>query len=121
MKIDFNKLEEIPNQNYKDGEGVTKIRSYSDGFNKIMLGYLEPGCSIGYHVQDNSSEVIFILKGLAHCRFDDEDINLSEGQCLYCPPGHSHSLGNASSNETLEYYAVVNSLPDIGLLKSFLL
>ena len=72
-----------------------------------MLGTLEPGCTIGYHCHDTSSEIIYILSGLARCLYDDGEETLTPGQAHYCPKGHSHSLINASETEPLNYFAVV--------------
>ncbi|MBQ6068250.1 MAG: cupin domain-containing protein [Bacteroidales bacterium] len=107
MVIDFDKIEmeEIPH--FKGGEGVTKSRMLFDGTNKIMRGMLEPGCTIGYHCHDTSSEMIYILSGEARCLYDDGEERLVPGQCHYCPKGHGHSLINASATETLTYFAVV--------------
>ena len=97
MVIDFENIELSVQPHFKGGEGVTKSRMFFDGVNKIMRGMLEPGCTIGYHCHETSSEMIYILSGEARCLYDDGD----------CPKGHSHSLINASETETLVYFAVV--------------
>lgn len=107
MVIDFNNIELSLLPNFKGGEGVTKTRIVNDGTNKIMLGTLEPGCTIGYHCHDTSSEIIYILSGLARCLYDNGEETLTPGQAHYCPKGHSHSLINASETEPLNYFAVV--------------
>lgn len=107
MLIDFDKIEETVTPRFKGGEGDTRSRQVFDGVNKIMRGTLMPGCSIGYHCHDTSSEMILILSGEARCLYDDGEERLHAGQCHYCPKGHSHSLINASANEPLVYFAVV--------------
>ena len=107
MVIDFNDIELTVIPHFKGGEGDTKSRMVFDGMNKIMHGTLEPGCTIGYHQHETSSEVIYILSGEARCLYDDGEEHLSAGQCHYCPKGHSHSLINASGVEPLVYLAVV--------------
>ena len=61
MVIDFNKIDEVANPNFKGGEGDTMFRTFNDGTNKIMRGRLEVGCSIGNHSHETNSEIIFIL------------------------------------------------------------
>ena len=113
MKIDFNLIEEVANPQFKGGEGDTMFRTFNDGMNKIMLGRLEPGCSIGYHRHETNSEIIFVLSGEARCRYDDGepgvrvDEKLVPGQCHYCPKGHAHALVNASPTNPLTFYAIV--------------
>lgn len=107
MVIDFSNIELSVMPHFKGGEGDTKSRIFFDGMNKIMLGCLDPGCTIGYHIHDTSSEIIYILGGQARCLYDDGEELLSPGQCHYCPKGHSHSLINASATEPLTYFAIV--------------
>ena len=110
MVIDFNKIEEVANPQFKGGEGDTMFRTFNDGQNKIMRGRLEVGCSIGFHKHETNSEIIFILSGEARCLYDDGEERLVPGQCHYCPLGHSHSLINASSTEPLVFFAIVPEL-----------
>lgn len=107
MVIDFENIELNPQPHFKGGEGVAQMRTYFDGTNKIMRGRLDPGSTIGYHLHDTSSEIIFIVSGQARCLYDDGQELLGPGQCHYCPKDHSHSLINASPSEPLVYLAVV--------------
>ena len=107
MIIDFEKIELSVMPHFKGGEGETRSHIFFDGTNKIMRGMLKPGCTIGYHCHETSSEMIFIISGEAKCLYDDGEELLKPGQCHYCPKGHSHSLINASATEDLCYYAVV--------------
>ncbi len=110
MVIDFNKIPEIANPQFKGGEGDTLFRTFNDGTNKIMRGRLEVGCSIGYHHHETNSEIIYILSGEALCRYDDGEERLSAGQCHYCPCSHAHALINASTTEPLIFLAIVPEL-----------
>ena len=110
MVIDFNKIIEVANPQFKGGDGNTMFRTFNDGQNKIMRGRLEVGCSIGYHKHETNSEIILILSGEARCLYDDVEERLVPGQCHYCPVGHSHSLINASDTEPLTFFAIVPEL-----------
>lgn len=107
MVLDFNKIDEVANPQFKGGEGETWFRTFNDGVNKIMRGRLEPGCSIGLHSHETNSEIILVLSGEAKCLYDDGEERLVAGQCHYCPCGHAHSLINASASEALTFFAIV--------------
>ena len=122
MVIDFSKIEETATPAFKGGEGITRMRTQNDGLNKIMYGRLDVGCSIGFHLHEANSEVIYITRGTARCLYDGGERDQSgantvteerlvAGQCHYCPRGHSHGLINASTDEPLEYFAVVAEQP----------
>ncbi len=111
MKIDFSSIEENVVPNFKGGDGSTCMRTFFDGLNKIMMGRLEVGCSIGYHKHEANSEAIYITSGVARCLYDDGEERLVAGDCTYCPRGHSHGLINASNSEPLEYFAIVAEQP----------
>ena len=74
--------------------------------NKILHGTLIPGATIGEHLHDTNSEVIYILRGHGSVLYDGEKHPISEGQCHYCPKGHRHSLIN-DSDADLVFFAVI--------------
>ena len=106
MLIEFDKIAESVMPNFKDGEGSLCAKMFTDENNKILLGRLSPGSSIGMHTHDDSSEIIYILKGSGCVLFGDTKEALTEGSCHYCPMGQSHSLINDSDAE-LAFLAVV--------------
>ena len=106
MKIDFNELPLNVAANFKGGEGEYVSRRFVDENNKIMLGTLEPGSSIGYHIHDTDSEIMYFLEGEASVLTDSGEEKLLPGQAHYCPMGHSHSLINRG-NVPLVFVAVV--------------
>lgn len=106
MIIDFEKIAEQQLPNFKGGEKSYNKRGFEDELNRIMLGRLEPGASIGMHTHESDSEVIFIKSGKATVCCDGETELLQAGQCHYCPMGHEHSMTN-DSDEDLVFYAVV--------------
>ena len=63
MKLEFAHMEEEAFFRFKGGEGVTRARMFVDGHNRIMRGRLEPGCSIGLHTHEGSSEIVYVLSG----------------------------------------------------------
>lgn len=106
MIIDFKAMEEKRLGRFKDGQGDTIARMYTDERGKIMYGRLEPGSSIGFHKHETSSEVIYILSGKASFLYDEGTEEVDAGACHYCPKGHSHSMRN-KGKEDLIFFAVV--------------
>ncbi|MBR5086578.1 MAG: cupin domain-containing protein [Muribaculaceae bacterium] len=106
MIIDFSSLPLNVAANFKGGEKEYKSRRFVDENNKIMLGTLEPGASIGYHSHDTDSEIMYFLEGEATVLTDNGEEKLLPGQAHYCPMGHSHSLIN-NGVEPLVFVAVV--------------
>ena len=106
MIIDFNDLPLNVAANLKGGEGEYVSRRFVDENNKIMLGTLEPGSSIGYHSHDTDSEIMYFLEGEATVLTDEGEEKLLPGQAHYCPKGSSHSLMNRG-NVTLKFVAIV--------------
>ena len=99
--------------NFKGGEKEFAANMFFDGTNRIFKGRLIPGATIGMHTHDDSCEVIFILDGKGTIverepGSETETVSpVSEGDCLYCPKGHSHSLQNTADEGDLIFYAVV--------------
>ena len=106
MQVDFSKIEVKALKNFKGGEGELRAQRYVDDLNKIMHAILPSGSSIGEHVHEDSSEIIYIMSGHGSVIDDGVRKPLEAGMCHYCPKGHSHSVINDSDGE-LEVFAVV--------------
>lgn len=106
MKINFKEMPDTVLPRFKGGEGQMVAKMYTDADNKILLGTLAPGCTVGLHAHQGSSEIIYILSGTGHVLCDGEFEPLAPGDCHYCPQGHDHSLRNNSSGD-LVFLAVV--------------
>lgn len=106
MIIRFDEMELTVLPGFKGGEKEYQAKMFFDGANRIMLGRLIPGASIGMHTHEDSSETIFIISGKGVTIEDGQTREIKAGDCLYCPKGHTHSLIN-DSEDNLEFYAVV--------------
>lgn len=106
MLIQFDLMENTVLPNFYGGDGEMVAKMFRDGQNKILKGTLAPGCNIGLHRHETSSEIIFILSGEGNVVFDDHSEPLLAGDCHYCPKGHEHALRN-DGNVDLVFYAVV--------------
>ena len=72
-------------------------------FSKITLN---PGCSIGFHIHDNDSELFYILNGTAEYNDNGEIKTVTAGDVTICPAGTGHGIEN-TSDETVEFMAVI--------------
>lgn len=106
MIIDYDKMQETVIENFIGGEKHINAKMFVDEKNRILLGKLIPGASIGMHSHDTSSEIIYFLKGRGKVLTDAGEEAVCAGMCHYCPKGHSHSLINSGSDD-LEFFAVV--------------
>lgn len=106
MIIDYGKIEEKAIANFKGGEKTFNVKMFTDENNKIMMGRLEPGASIGLHTHEGNSEIILISEGKGKVLYNGEYLALKAGDVHYCPMGQEHSLIN-DSNEDLKFFAVV--------------
>jgi quercetin dioxygenase-like cupin family protein len=107
MIIDLNKLPIKTMVNFNGGEKEFSAHMFIDeAGNKIFIGKLIPGASIGLHTHETSCEVIYVLKGTGKVLYEDEEYKVEAGLCHYCPKGKKHSLIN-DSNEDLDFFAVV--------------
>ncbi len=106
MLINFEQIPETVIPKMRGGEGQMVARMHTDEKNKIMRGLLAPGCTIGLHTHETSSEIIYILSGTGKVLYDGAYEPLSAGSVHYCPKGHGHSLIN-DSEEDLIFFAVI--------------
>ncbi|TGX80664.1 cupin domain-containing protein [Palleniella muris] len=108
MVIDFNTMEAEEFRNFKGGEKELSAKMFWDGTNRIFKGSLCPGASIGEHLHDTNSEILFVIKGEGTIIDDGIASPVKEGQCVYCPKGHSHSLVNTGEEDLIFYAAIPN-------------
>lgn len=106
MIIKFDEMKEEALMKFKGGEGELCTRNHVDADNKIMMSRLRPGASSGYHAHEKNSEIVYILSGKGHFRYDDATETVKAGDVHYCPMGHSHGMFNDGEDD-LVYFAIV--------------
>lgn len=99
MILDWTNIPEQTMPNFKGGEGVTYARMFFDGKNRIMLGRLPVGSTIGMHTHETNSEIMHVLSGAARVIMDGEELIIPAGQTHYCPKGHTHTTMCAGDEE----------------------
>ena len=107
MVINYDTIVQKQNPNFKGGEGMTRIRAFTDGVNKIMQVTLEPGAAIGLHIHESDCEIIYVISGKGTVLYDGAYETVLPGQAHYCPKGHEHSLMNKETDADLVVFAVV--------------
>ena len=90
MILDLMNQPEQAMPNFKGGEGIAWVRMFFDGQNRILMGRIQPGCSIGMHTHETNSEIMHVLSGTARVIIDGQVEIVSAGQTHYCPKGHTH-------------------------------
>ena len=91
MILDLMNQPEQEMPHFKGGEGSAFVRMFFDGMNRVMLGRLPAGSSIGMHTHETNSEVMHVLGGTARVIMDGETEIVPAGQTHYCPKGHTHT------------------------------
>lgn len=106
MILSFNDLPEKVIPRFHGGEKEARARAFADGRNRIMLGTLVPGASIGPHRHETNSEIVYIIIGTGTAWMDGGTEPLRPGVCHYCPMGHEHGMIN-DGDEDLVIFTVV--------------
>ena len=100
-------------EHMRDGKGTVQLTSFIESdaelcgkgrlFSKITL---QPGCSIGFHIHENDSELFYFMTGTGLYSDNGEMKTVSAGDVALCPAGTGHSIENNGS-EVLELVAVI--------------
>lgn len=100
-------------EHMRDGDGTAMLTKLINDpselndkgrlFSKITL---EPGCSIGFHIHENDSELFYFLRGTGEYSDNGEICTVGPGDVAICPVGTGHSIANRG-DETLELVAVI--------------
>lgn len=99
-------------ENMRGGNGVVEITNFvtpaelNDKGRLFANITLRPGCSIGYHVHENDSEIFYLMKGEALYNDNGVEHILTAGDVMVCPAGTGHSIANNDS-EDVEVCAVI--------------
>lgn len=106
MLLNFEMIPETVIPRFHGGEKEARSHMFRDADNKIMIGLLAPGASIGRHVHETNSEIVYIVSGRGKAWFDDTVEELVPGLCHYCPRGHEHGMFN-DGEENLVIFSVI--------------
>ena len=99
-------------ENMRGGNGTVELTNFvtpADMNDKGRLFAnitLQPGCSIGYHVHENDTELFYLIKGDVLYNDNGTEHVLTAGDVMICPAGTGHSIAN-NGTETAEVCAVI--------------
>ena len=99
-------------ENMRGGNGTVELTNFvtpaemNDKGRLFANITLKPGCSIGYHVHENDTELFYLMKGTVLYNDNGTEYTLSAGDVMICPAGTGHSIAN-NGEETAEVCAVI--------------
>lgn len=70
FEYDENNLDKF--ENFKGGEKYIEAKMYFDGLNRFMIGHIPTGGSVGEHVHETNSEVIYVISGNGYVIYDGQ-------------------------------------------------
>jgi hypothetical protein len=100
------------------GRGEVRVWSLMDGalppFDCVLGCELDPGGSVGVHVQDRCSEVVIVTEGHGEARVGAGTIALTPGTVVRLPLGEKLALSNGSEVDVMRYLIVKVALSSAG-------
>ena len=106
MIFRYHEQEEVAQPHFKGGEKELWTKLHADENNKILLGRLKPGATVGEHRHEGTSEVIYAISGKAVVVDDGVRVEIEAGEGHYCEEGHTHAVINEGP-EDFVFFAVV--------------
>lgn len=106
MIINFNEISETEIQHMNNGDGFIGAKMMMTPESKVMYQRLPAGSSIGRHKQTNGSETNYIISGTGTQICDGVEEVFSEGMCIYCPKGSSHSITNTGNSDLILFSVI---------------
>lgn len=102
----------VYNEKMRGGNGTVEITNFATPAELNDKGRLfanitlNPGCSIGYHVHENESELFYLIKGEAIYNDNGTEYPVTAGDVMVCPAGSGHAVAN-NGTEVVELCAVI--------------
>ena len=73
-------------------------------FSRIELA---PGCSIGYHMHENETELFYFASGSGRANDDGVWFDVAAGDAMSTSNGHSHAVENTGSEPLVLLAAII--------------
>ena len=102
----------IYNEKMRGGNGTVEITSFATPEELNNKGRLfanitlNPGCSIGFHIHENESELFYVMKGDVLYNDNGTECVLGAGDVMVCPAGTGHGIA-CHGEEAAEVCAVI--------------
>ena len=99
-------------ENMRGGNGTVEITNFASPEELNNKGRLfanitlNPGCSIGFHMHENESELFYVMKGEVLYNDNGTECTMRAGDVMLCPAGTGHAIAN-NGEENAEICAVI--------------
>jgi len=97
-------------ENMRGGDGAAKLTALAPDLPENLRLFseirLDPGCSIGYHVHENETELFYFISGSGVVMDGEDEIKISAGDTMATPSGSGHSVKNDGAGP-LVFVAVI--------------
>ena len=97
--------------NMRGGNGTVELRALAPELPAMLRLFsrieLAPGCSIGYHVHENETELFYFVSGSGRACDDGNWREISAGDAMATPSGHGHAVENTGSEPLVLVAAIV--------------
>ena len=100
------------NEKMRGGNGTVEITNFATPEELNNKGRLfanitlNPGCSIGFHMHENESELFYVMKGEVLYNDNGVECVLGAGDVMVCPAGTGHGIA-CNGDKTAEVCAVI--------------
>ena len=95
----------------RGGEGhaeITKLSNELPGGVRLFAQIrLQPGCSIGYHIHENETEMFAFVSGCGRVKDDETERDVKAGDSMLTFPGHGHAVMNTGDEDLILIAAIV--------------
>ena len=92
------------------GQGAVRVWALTatpaPPFTAVLACELEPAGSVGAHVQEQYPEIVIGISGSGIVKVNDVPIAFSAGRVVELAQGHTLSISNGSSSESLRYLII---------------
>ena len=111
--VTIHKGQPDPRRDLFGGRGVVQVWDLLADYTKMPAPFaavlsceLEPGGSVGRHLQEHFPELVIGLAGDGEANVDGRELSLAPGDVVYLPLGSVLALRNRSETEPLAYLIV---------------
>jgi glyoxylate utilization-related uncharacterized protein len=92
------------------GRGTVRVWNLSPTpmppFTALLACELDPGGSVGAHVQQEFPETLIVIEGHGEAKVSEEPVALAPGVVVFLPLGKTLALENGSANVPLRYLII---------------
>ncbi len=92
------------------GHGAVRVWNLSQSpmppFTALLACELDPGGSVGLHLQQEFPETLIVVEGHGQAKVSGEPVTLAPGSVVFLPLGKTLALENGSANVPLRYLII---------------